>query len=186
VHLQARLAMPHTPHLRATLAHLAARLAAPRTQALRASLGHLQARLHAPDTVQLRRGVTHLRARLPAPRTASLRINLGHMQARLAPPDTAPLRDALQAMKLRTEAHFEATQRARRQALAALNAQLELLNPQRTLERGYAIVTGPDGRAVRSPDALHAGARLHVRVAEGGADVTLAEARPDAGEDAPR
>ena len=64
--------------------------------------------------------------------------------------------------------------RARRHALAALAAQLELLNPQRTLERGYAIVSDSAGRVLRAPQAIVPHAVLTVRLAEGTADIGVA------------
>jgi exodeoxyribonuclease VII large subunit len=62
----------------------------------------------------------------------------------------------------------------RRDALAALAAQLELLNPQRTLERGYAIVRDAKGRVLRSPGQIKVHEALTVRLAEGSAEVGVA------------
>lgn len=62
----------------------------------------------------------------------------------------------------------------RRQALAALAAQLELLNPQRTLERGYAIITDARGKIARAPKDLHARELVTVRLAEGTAQIGIA------------
>ena len=62
----------------------------------------------------------------------------------------------------------------RRQTLSALASQLELLNPQRTLERGYAMVIDPKGRIVRSPGDLHPRQTVTVRLAEGSAEVGIA------------
>jgi exodeoxyribonuclease VII large subunit len=59
----------------------------------------------------------------------------------------------------------------RREALAALAAQLELLNPQRTLERGYAIVSDADGHVLRAPGQIRVHQPLRVRLAEGSAEV---------------
>jgi exodeoxyribonuclease VII large subunit len=59
----------------------------------------------------------------------------------------------------------------RREALALLAAQLELLNPQRTLERGYAIVTNAKGKVLRSPGQIKPRDVLHIRLAEGSAEV---------------
>ena len=62
----------------------------------------------------------------------------------------------------------------RRHSLGALAAQLELLNPQRTLERGYAIVRDEKGVIVRSPAQLKARQNLDVRLAEGSAQIGIA------------
>lgn len=50
-------------------------------------------------------------------------------------------------------------------------ARIRSLSPQATLDRGYAIVTTPDGRVVRDPAVAAAEQRLRVRVAGGGFDV---------------
>jgi exodeoxyribonuclease VII large subunit len=66
----------------------------------------------------------------------------------------------------------------RRQALAALTSQLELLNPQRTLERGYAMVIDRKGRLVRSPNELQPRQTVTMRLAEGTAEVGIASVQP--------
>jgi exodeoxyribonuclease VII large subunit len=48
----------------------------------------------------------------------------------------------------------------RRQARASLAAQLELLNPQRTLERAHAIVVNERGDILRNPRQTKAGQQL--------------------------
>jgi exodeoxyribonuclease VII large subunit len=67
---------------------------------------------------------------------------------------------------------------ARRQALSALAAQLEMLNPQRTLERGYAIVSDEQGRILRAPQDLQPRKKVNVRLAEGSAEVGIASVQP--------
>ena len=54
-------------------------------------------------------------------------------------------------------------------------AQLEMLNPQRTLERGYAVVLNiADGvHAVRDPSELQSGPEYEIRLAQGAAVVKL-------------
>lgn len=57
-------------------------------------------------------------------------------------------------------------------------AQLEMLNPQRTLERGYAVILNKQGdqlNAVRNPNELNAENTYQVRVAEGQAEVKFSE-----------
>lgn len=53
----------------------------------------------------------------------------------------------------------------RRLRLDHLKEQLELLNPQRTLERGYVILSQTDGSLIRSGKELHADQHLLVRTA---------------------
>ena len=57
-------------------------------------------------------------------------------------------------------------------------SQLEMLNPQRTLERGYAVILGKDNGesyAVRKPDELVSGQEYLIQVAEGNTSVELAK-----------
>ncbi|WP_076593634.1 exodeoxyribonuclease VII large subunit [Herminiimonas arsenitoxidans] len=61
-----------------------------------------------------------------------------------------------------------------RQTLTALSAQLEMLNPQRTLERGYAMITDEKGKIVRAPKELQPRQSVTVRLAEGTAQVGIA------------
>ena len=60
-----------------------------------------------------------------------------------------------------------------------LAARLEVLSPQRTLERGYAaLLDAQNGRAVRAPSALKPGRRMTVHLAEGSADIALSDVQP--------
>ena len=65
-----------------------------------------------------------------------------------------------------------------RNALDALNTQLALLDPQRTLERGYAIVMDSKGKAIRAPKDLQPRDVVTMRLAEGTATVGIASVQP--------
>ncbi len=93
-------------------------------------------------------------------------------------PDTASQRLRLSMQAQRMTARMQGSTLQRRQLLSSLSAQLELLNPQRTLERGYAIVTGADGAVVRSPQALHGRQQIDIRLAEGRVRIGIAEVQP--------
>jgi exodeoxyribonuclease VII large subunit len=57
-------------------------------------------------------------------------------------------------------------------------SQLEMLNPQRTLERGYAVILSKDKEklhAVRKPSELNAEQGYQVQLAEGQAEVKFSE-----------
>ena len=60
-----------------------------------------------------------------------------------------------------------------RQNVLSLSAQLELLNPQRTLERGYAIMTDTKGQIIRSPEQLPIHAPVSVHLANGTAQIQI-------------
>jgi exodeoxyribonuclease VII large subunit len=55
----------------------------------------------------------------------------------------------------------------REQALRASRAALNAHDPQRTLERGYALVTAADGEPLASVEMLRAAGRFEVRMADG-------------------
>jgi exodeoxyribonuclease VII large subunit len=93
-------------------------------------------------------------------------------------PDTRAARARLAALQHRCAVNMAARAQRGREALGALAAQLELLNPQRTLERGYAIISDSKGAIVRSPAQLQPRRKLHVRLAEGSADLTVSGVQP--------
>jgi exodeoxyribonuclease VII large subunit len=51
--------------------------------------------------------------------------------------------------------------------LDGLARQLDALSPTRVLERGYAVVRGPDGRVLRAASGVDVGARVDVQLADG-------------------
>jgi len=108
------------------------------------------------------------------------RFTVDRLAGRLAArkPDAGKARAALDALQHRAGASMRAQLLQRRDALNALSAQLELLNPQRTLERGYAIVTDAAGAVLRDPASIKPGQSLGVRLAEGSADIGVATVQP--------
>ncbi|KMY85806.1 Exodeoxyribonuclease VII large subunit [Candidatus Paraburkholderia calva] len=63
--------------------------------------------------------------------------------------------------------------------VSELAARLQVLSPQRTLERGYAaLIDTQTGRAMRAPHALRPKRPLMVHLAEGSADVLIADVQP--------
>jgi exodeoxyribonuclease VII large subunit len=57
--------------------------------------------------------------------------------------------------------------------LAADGRHLEALSPRRTLERGYAVVTGPTGDVLRRAAGMSPGDRIEVELAEGGLSASV-------------
>lgn len=100
------------------------------------------------------------------------------MRLRAVRPDPARLRGRLEQIGWRLQQRMQAETRQAAAAVQHAEAALELLNPQRTLERGYAVLLDPRGRAIRHPEALRPRMRLEVRLAEGAADVELAQVQP--------
>ena len=54
-------------------------------------------------------------------------------------------------------------------------AQLEAYNPQRTLERGYAVILNSQLQAVRNPQQLNTQDTFQVKLAEGQAQIEIAK-----------
>lgn len=111
---------------------------------------------------------------------AQARFNLDRLDGRLAArkPDVSGARAQLDGLRHRAALGIGTQLGQRRDALGALAAQLELLNPQRTLERGYAIVTDAKGAVLRSPAQLKPRTSVTVRLAEGSAEVGIASVQP--------
>ncbi len=59
--------------------------------------------------------------------------------------------------------------------VAADRRHLAALSPQRVLERGYAVVTAPDGRVLRRSRDVVAGQRIGVRLGAGGLQARVEE-----------
>jgi exodeoxyribonuclease VII large subunit len=145
---------------------LARRLRSPQAQLQerRAQVDNLARHLRSAlrDTIVAQRH----RQQLLAMRWTACRPDIVAAQA-----DVERLSQRMQAAAARQ--HERATQRLARAAGA-----LELLAPQRTLERGYAVLLDQRGRALRSPAELRAGSVVEARLAEGVADITIAGVQP--------
>jgi exodeoxyribonuclease VII large subunit len=103
-------------------------------------------------------------------------VLLAQLQQRWARhlPDVRSLRTLLASERRQLAASMTSRLRQRREALGALSAQLELLNPQRTLERGYAIVSNARGKVLHSPGQIKPRDTIVVRLAQGSAEVGVA------------
>ncbi|XUW87834.1 exodeoxyribonuclease VII large subunit [Burkholderia sp. M6-3] len=139
----------------------------------------------------------------PAERLARQRMHLQQLSARLSSAGARPVRDArarfsllqmrwqrwrpdlaahqakLDNLTQRLDAALLRQHERQASRISTLAARLEVLSPQRTLERGYAaVLDAQSGRAVRAPSSLKPGRRLTVHLAEGAADVALADVQP--------
>jgi exodeoxyribonuclease VII large subunit len=126
-------------------------------------LDELGGRLHLALRVRLQRDRaradadrTRLLRASPALRVAALRLRLDAAWVRLAGGVRARAADARQRFEL---------------AARILNA----VSPLATLDRGYAIVTAPDGAVLRNADALRPGDRIGARLASGGFSAEVIE-----------
>ncbi|MFM0437496.1 MULTISPECIES: exodeoxyribonuclease VII large subunit [Paraburkholderia] len=139
----------------------------------------------------------------PAERLARQRMHLQQLSARLSSAGARPVRDArarfsllqmrwqrwrpdlaahqakLDNLTQRLDAALLRQHERQVARISTLAARLEVLSPQRTLERGYAaVLDAQTGRALRAPSSLKPGRRLTVHLAEGTADVALADVQP--------
>ncbi|PLQ02426.1 exodeoxyribonuclease VII large subunit [Cupriavidus pauculus] len=117
----------------------------------------------------------HLRAALRDTVSAQRhRHDLLAMRWRACQPDTGAAQAALDRMAARMDAALERRHERDTQRLARAAGALELLAPQRTLERGYAVLLDNRGRALRSPNELRAGSIVEAHLADGTADLEIA------------
>ena len=132
-----------------------------------ARIGHRRLELVALSTA-----MTHA-LRAPLNRSA---YALAQLRARWAGqrPDLRAARVDIASQQRRMHGALTHQLGRRRHQLGALASQLELLNPQRTLERGYAIVTDAHGKVLRSPAQIQVREALVVRLAKGSAQVGVA------------
>ncbi len=125
-----------------------------------------------------RRGRATRTSRAPV-RDARARFSLVQLRWQRARPDFAQARQVLAAFAQRLDATLQRRLERDTARVAACAARLEVLSPQRTLERGYAaLIDAQTGRAVRAPASLKPQRRLTVHLAEGSADVSLADVQP--------
>ncbi|MFM0360306.1 exodeoxyribonuclease VII large subunit [Paraburkholderia sediminicola] len=169
-------------HRHATLARGFGRMMERRTQ----QLDWLARRLVSPAE-RLARQRTHLQqlsVRLASAgarpvRDARARFSLLQMRWQRWRPDLAAHQAKLGMLSQRLDAALLRQHERQSARIGTLAARLEVLSPQRTLERGYAaVLDAQTGRAVRAPSSLKPGRRLTVHLAEGAADIALADVQP--------
>jgi exodeoxyribonuclease VII large subunit len=147
--------------MRAPTPTAAAEQCAPNCADLKVALGEMQRRLErsASSALQARRWqherlANRLLARSPHTQVRTDRQRLDDLSRRTA----------------QCLGHTIAMQRAR---LNGLQGRLTALNPQAILERGYAILTRPDGEVVHSVGQIHPADALLARVSDGQFAVTV-------------
>ena len=132
-----------------------------------------------PDRTELLEQLMLLRRQLVERATRRIQTEQQHatqLAARLA--RIAPIRQLdqrRQRLTDRTERlHEQATNRVRglRQRLNSATIQLQILNPQSILQRGYSIVQRTDGAVVTDPTMTTTGEELRVQAAGGTYSVT--------------
>lgn len=145
---------------------LARRLRSPQTQ--------LQERRNRVDSL-----ARHLRSAL-RDTTVSQRHRLAMLAMRwtACKPDTGEANAELGRHVARMRAAVARQHERAAQRCQSVAGALELLAPQRTLERGYAVLLDSRGKALRSPAELRAGSAVEVHLADGVADIGIASVQP--------
>jgi exodeoxyribonuclease VII large subunit len=165
----------------AALARAFGRMMERRTQ----QLDWLERRLVSPAE-RLTRQHAHLRQltlRLAAAgcrpvRDARARFAMVRLRWQRCRPDAVRAASDLQRLSQRLRQAAQQQHERRRARVSELAARTALLSPQRTLERGYAALLDAQGRAVRKPTALQPGKRVTVHLAEGSAELGIADVQP--------
>ena len=185
----AELASPNIEDLVAALAGSAQALRRAMTNQLDTAAQRLDwlTRALTPPSARLamqQQRLQHTVARLNAATQAVLtaqRTRAAHAQARLRAPDIARRNLKLVHGRKRLVGAALGMVTGQEALLERLSGGLQMLNPQRVLERGFSIVSGAGGRVVRDAATLAAGARLDLTLARGGASVVVEETHSRAG-----
>ncbi|HEX3003203.1 MAG TPA: exodeoxyribonuclease VII large subunit [Angustibacter sp.] len=147
---------------------------------VRASTPTDAAKLVVPDVAEESAGVASARARVR--RAVTHRVDaeqnaLTQLRSRpvLAAPTTMLDRrhDEVAAACARARTALGARLDRAADSVTHLAAQVRALSPAATLDRGYAVVQRDDGAVVRSPDDVHPGDPLRLRVAQGVVSATV-------------
>ena len=103
-----------------------------------------------------------------------LALRLSH-----ALPNPERMREQITNWQLRLQQAWSVRMDSWKRNQGHFQSQLEMLNPQRTLERGYAVVLNvAEGlHAVREPGELTVGPEYEIRLAKGKANVVLSEVK---------
>ena len=152
--------------LRAPTPTGAAELAAPRKDQLLQELDAIQQALLQRINQRIEREAQTL---------DQLALRLGHS---LPNPDR--MREQITSWQLRLNQAWSVRIENWKRNQSHYQSQLELLNPQRTLERGYAVILSKDNEklhAVRKPSELNTEQGYQVQLAEGQAEVKFSEVK---------
>jgi exodeoxyribonuclease VII large subunit len=110
-------------------------------------------------------------ARAPAAHVERHRLRLHQQLREIRAAATRGLAARDTATRANAEALRRRAVRPRADPLEAFRLALAAHEPQRTLERGYALVEGPDGAPVTSAEAARSLDRMTVRLHDGAVDV---------------
>ena len=150
----------------------AATQACPSWQSIERQLQHVAQTMQLRWQESLRRFEQHTdrlarQLKAPSERLQERAEWLQRLSLRLRSPDLDRLGEALAIRTRGLGLTIEKTIKSRESQLDVFSKQLELLSPQRILERGYALVTDENGLLVRQATTVSPGDVLDVSLAEG-------------------
>ena len=105
-----------------------------------------------------------------AQRLDQLALRLSH-----ALPNPDRMREKAQQLSARLNQAWQVNMQNYRQRHQAWRQHLELLSPQRTLDRGYAVLLDEKGQAIKSGQQIQAKKTYELRLAEDWSDITVSE-----------
>lgn len=114
----------------------------------------------------------------PSQQMAQQRLHLSHIQQRARHGLLMKMQRKAQAYQSLEVDFSQKTQRRllqQRQGLQQLQVRMELLNPQRVLERGYSVLTTQSGQVITSSQQAPVGTPLKAMLADGSLDVSVTQ-----------
>lgn len=114
----------------------------------------------------------------PSQQMAQQRLHLSHIQQRARHGLLMKMQRKAQAYQALEADFSQKTQRRllqQRQGLQQLQVRMELLNPQRVLERGYSVLTTQSGQVITSSQQAPVGTPLKAMLADGSLDVSVTQ-----------
>ena len=149
--------------LRAPTPTGAAELATPNRDALLQDLDVLAQRMSVRVTQRIDK---------EAQRLDQLSLRLNH-----ALPNPDRMRDKAEQLSARLNQAWQVGMQAYRQRHQAWRNHLELLSPQRTRDRGYAVLFDEQGQAIKSAQQIQAKKTYELRLAKDWSDVTVSDVK---------
>jgi exodeoxyribonuclease VII large subunit len=149
--------------LRAPTPTGAAELATPNRDALLQDLDVLAQRMSVRVTQRIDK---------EAQRLDQLSLRLSH-----ALPNPDRMRDKAEQLSARLNQAWQVGMQAYRQRHQAWRNHLELLSPQRTLDRGYAVLLDEQGQAIKSAQQIQANKTYELCLAKDWSDVTVSDVK---------
>ena len=107
-----------------------------------------------------------------AQRLDQLALRLSH-----ALPNPDRMREKAQQLSARLNQAWQVNMQSYRQRHQSWRNHLELLSPQRTLDRGYAVLLDEKGQAIKSAQQIQAKKTYELRLGDDWSDVTVSEVK---------